>query len=90
MMKIKIKFFAGIRDITNQKETDLEFSTDSILLNDLISKLIDLYGNDLKTMLENEQAMVSVNGDLHDLTYNGSIIINDGDRCAIFPPIAGG
>lgn len=81
-MKIRVLFFASCRDITGQKETDVEIDSETTvgqLKNVLLSNYPDLEG--LHKVLS-----VAVNTEYSDDTT----VLHDGDEVALIPPVSGG
>ena len=81
-MKIRVLFFASCRDITGQKETDVEIDSETTVgqfKNILLSRYPGLEG--LHKVLS-----VAVNAEYSDDTT----VLHDGDEVAFIPPVSGG
>ncbi|MHA1786091.1 MAG: MoaD/ThiS family protein [Candidatus Helarchaeota archaeon] len=92
-MKIKLKYFAQMAEITNKREEELKFQ-DGMTLKELISFLVQKYGNNLKNyLLENGTDNVKnffkilINGKLMDFQ---DILLTKDSEVVIIPPVSGG
>jgi MoaD family protein len=91
-LKVTVKFFTTLREITGTKEEQLEFSK-APTVEALLRQLSKKYGKDFDDYVYNE--LGSVHGHLHFLVNGKSITalntrLNDGDTVAILPPVGGG
>jgi MoaD family protein len=91
-LKVTVKFFTTLREITGTKEEQLEFSK-APTVESLLKQLSKKYGKDFDDYVYNE--LGSVHGHLHFLVNGKSITalntrLNDGDTVAILPPVGGG
>ncbi|NON63245.1 MoaD family protein [Acidianus sp. RZ1] len=84
-MKIRVKYFAFIKDITGKNEEIIETQCKDIVC--LKKQLINKYGKKMEEILEKGIAGTNI-----AVLVNGSISqeIADGDEIAILPPPAGG
>lgn len=97
-MRVSIRFFTSLREITNKREEKLEFPDDAkVTVEVVLKRLVQLYGKpfveyvyDSKTggvqsflqFLVNGQSAAAINGLKTEL--------KDGDVLAILPPVSGG
>jgi molybdopterin synthase sulfur carrier subunit len=95
-MKITVKFFASLREISGRKEEVINLD-DGSLVKDLIKILSDKYGPEFKYYVYDEEKdslkqdiQFLLNG-RNVLTLNGlKTRLQDGDQIAILPPVGGG
>jgi molybdopterin synthase sulfur carrier subunit len=96
VIKVKIYSILGIKEVIGQREVEIELSENSSL-SDLISKMVEKWGNDLASRLlePGSNKMLSyirvmVNG--KDIAFLDGFesILSDGDEVIIFPPVSGG
>lgn len=88
-MKIRVNYFAGIRDFKKSKFIEFNFpGRDSLKIDELIPKLNEYYGNQLHKDFREQRIFFSVNNELKK--PGQEIQLFDGDRCAFFNSIAGG
>lgn len=89
---MKVKFFAYLRDFTKTKEVDIN-GCRTVL--ELLTRLSDKYGNNLKDKLYkngelSNEIIILVNG-RHIVHLNGiNTEIKENDEISIFPVVAGG
>jgi MoaD family protein len=97
-LRVSIRFFTSLREITNKREEKLEFPDDAkVTVEVVLKRLVQLYGKpfveyvyDSKTggvqsflqFLVNGQSAAAINGLKTEL--------KDGDVLAILPPVSGG
>ena len=94
-MKITVKFFTVLREITGKKEEKLEFSN-SITINELLDYLSQKYGRQLTEYIYDTSG--KPRGYLQFLVNGKSITtlegfrtqLKEGDKVAIIPPVGGG
>ena len=81
-MRVKLLFFATLRDRTGIKSTEIEIPTDTTVkgLKDRISHDYPNLGKSMGTVL------ISIN---HEYAFDDSIIPLDAE-IALFPPVSGG
>ena len=92
-MKITLKYFARIAELTGKKEEDLLFKN-VVSLPDLLNFLISQYGTELRDYLfeENSHKVKSI----FKFLINGktfkfeNIVIEDNSEVVIIPPVSGG
>ncbi len=92
-MKIKMKYFARIAELTGIREEILDVN-ESILLNDIISSLIEKYGNDLENYLIDKKTnkikeffRILINGKISEIE---NFKIENDSEIVIIPPVSGG
>ncbi|MEM4493634.1 MAG: MoaD/ThiS family protein, partial [Pyrobaculum sp.] len=81
-MKIRVKYFSALRDITGKISEELEMP-DGSTLGDLINWFFKQYP---KAQAFKEELLVLVNGKSLDWSY----VLSGGDEVAIMPPVSGG
>ena len=81
---MKIKYFAWIKDITNNEEEDINYNKFNTL-NKVKDYLVNKYPN-LKKHLDKEILRFAVNQEY--IVEN--IDLNSNDEIAVFPPVSGG
>jgi MoaD family protein len=94
-MKVTVKYFAMIRDLTHKKQDVLDLG-EEVSVQMMLSSLCTMYGEDFK------QNVCTADGSLKDgliLLLNGEAInreefrtkmLKDEDIAAIMPPVGGG
>jgi len=94
-VKVTVRFFTTLREITGKKEEQIEFSR-SATVESLLKQLSKKYGKEFDDYVYDE--LGSVHGYLH-LLINGKSItalqgmrtkLKEGDQVAILPPVGGG
>ncbi len=97
-MKVSVRFFTSLREITNKSEETLDFSNDKkITINTVLQTLSERYGKDFLDYVYDSNTS-EVKGFLQFLvngksasTQNGlQTELKDGDLLAILPPVGGG
>ncbi len=94
-MKLVIKFFTSLREITGKKEEELEFSG-IITVKELLTLLSERYGRHFLDYLYDKKGNVQtyiqilVNGRGIEASQGLETKLKDGDIIAIFPPVGGG
>lgn len=93
-MRVKVKTFATLRDITGGIIHDIEVR-DGSKLRDVLEEVFNLYPDLRDEVLDDEGSLKSgyrllVNG--REATHIGGfdLEVKDGDVIALFPPVAGG
>lgn len=81
-MKINVRYFAGHRDITGQREEQIELDTGATIA-DLWGVLIERYP---RLAPYRGRMLYAVNQDFGTLTTE----LHDGDEIAFIPPVSGG
>lgn len=97
-MKVSIRFFTMLREITGKKEEALTFQTrQSVTIKQVLAKLTEEYGKDFNDYVFDSDTS-EVRGFLQFLVNGRSVLpeksieteIHDGDVLAIIPPVGGG
>jgi len=94
-MKVKVKFFTTLRELTGKKEEEIE-SSKVITVAELLSLLSKRYGREFTDYVYDERGRVRSH--LHLLINGRSITtlqgfetrLEEGDSFAIIPPVGGG
>lgn len=94
-VKVVVRFFTTLREITGKKEEQMEFSK-SASVNIVLKKLSENYGADFNDYMFDE--LGDVRGHLEILVNGRSVTtlsglrtkLKDGDQVAILPPVGGG
>ena len=87
-MKIKILFFASIREIFDSNEKIVDITLDGILTPDLLLKSFSITEKGSWLVLLNKKKSVRVA--INQTLVEWSSPLNDGDELAFLPPITGG
>lgn len=82
-MKVRAQFFSRLLDITGAAELDVELSSESATVGDLLGKLYGLFP-ELKKWDAHILTAVGVEYVVRDLA------LKSGDTVAILPPVQGG
>jgi molybdopterin converting factor subunit 1 len=82
MMKVKVLFFATIRDIVGEKEIEITLPEGS-QVRDLKTALIERYP-------QAEQAMPTMLTSVNHVFSDGKTELSDGAEVAFFPHVSGG
>jgi len=93
--KVRVKFFTTLREITEKKEEQIEFSK-AATVESLLKYLSRKYGDEFIDYVYDE--LGSVRGYLHLLVNGQSTTalrglrtrLKEGDQVAILPPVGGG
>jgi MoaD family protein len=90
-MKIKVKFFTSLREMTGKKADEIQAPI-PLPLKDFLAYLPQKYGDEVKEYMYDERGNVRQH---LQILINGrgkglETILKDGDTIAIFPPIGGG
>jgi len=94
-MKIKVKFFTSLREITGKKEIEIRSSSD-ITVEELLAHLSKKYGREFIEYIYDEKGNVQkyiqilINGRGIDVMQGFETKLKEGDTVAIFPPVGGG
>lgn len=94
-MKIIVKFFTVLRELTGKKEEEMELSN-FVTVEELLNLLSTRHGRGFTEYVYNKKGRVR--GHLHFLINGRSITtlqgfetrLSEGDRFAIIPPVGGG
>jgi molybdopterin converting factor subunit 1 len=80
-MKLRVRYFASVREWAGLREEDLEVPNDCTAA-DLRRAVAERHGKQEKT----EHLLVAVNGSFVDPKQ----VLRPGDDVAVFPPVSGG
>ncbi|MBC7130215.1 MoaD family protein [Candidatus Bathyarchaeota archaeon] len=97
-MKVSVRFFTTLREITGKKEETLEFPSDNkVTINRVLTELAARYGEkfkeyvyDHRTGQVKEFLQFLVNGRSASTLKGLDTPLRDGDILAIIPPVGGG
>ena len=94
-MKVEVKFFTSLREITGKKLDQLQLQN-SISVDELVNLLSDKYGKEFREYIYNKKGEIQ---EFLSFLVNGKNIYNmqgfmtklqEGDVVAILPPVGGG
>lgn len=94
-MKIKVRFFTSLREITGKKEDEVE-SSKIFTVKELLAHLSEKYGGEFTDYLYDDKGNVQtyiqvlVNGRGIKVLQGFETKLKEGDTVAIFPPVGGG
>ena len=94
-MKITVKFFTSLREITGKKEDEIQ-SPSIITLEELLAHLSKKYGKEFTEYIFDEKGKVRtyiqilINGRSINVLQRFETKLKEGDTVAIFPPVGGG
>jgi molybdopterin synthase sulfur carrier subunit len=94
-MKIEVKFFTHVRELTGKKVDKLEISN-AITIDELITLLSNKYGKKFKEYIYDKEGelqgflSVLVNGKNINILQGFGTKLKEGDVVAILPPVGGG
>ena len=94
-MKIKVKFFTSLREITGKKEDEIQ-SPNVITVEELLAHLSKKYGREFTEYLYDKKGKVQkyiqilINGRGIKVFQGFETKLKQGDTVAIFPPVGGG
>mgnify|MGYP001082690844 CR=1 FL=1 len=94
-MKITVKFFTSLREITGKKEDEIQ-SSSVITVEELLAHLSKKYGREFTEYLYDEKGNVQkyiqilINGRGINVLQGFETKLKEGDTVAIFPPVGGG
>ena len=94
-MKIEIKFFTSLREITGQKVDEI-YLQNTVTVNELVTVLSEKYGKNFREYIYNKKGKVQgflsflVNGKNINIMQGLDTKLQEGDVVAILPPIGGG
>ncbi len=95
MVKITVKYFALVRDVTKRKEDVLEVG-DNVTIHKVIARLCGIHGEPFEKSFcttdgyLQEGLILLLNGEAVTRDYFKSLTVKDGDVIAIMPPVGGG
>ncbi len=94
-MKIEVKFFTSLREITGKKVDEVQ-SPSAITVEELLTRISEKYGKEFKEYLYNKKGKVQrhlvilVNGKSINVLQGSETELKEGDTVAILPPVGGG
>jgi molybdopterin synthase sulfur carrier subunit len=94
-MKVEVKLFTSLREITGKKVDKLEIQT-SATIDELITLLCNKYGNRFKEYIYNKRGELQgflsflINGKNINVLEGFGTKLKEGDVIAILPPVGGG
>jgi len=94
-VKIRVKFFTTLREITGKKEEEVE-SSSNITVKELLTQLSKKYGTEFTDYIYDERGNVRthiqilINGRGINVFQGLETKLKEGDAIAIFPPVGGG
>jgi molybdopterin synthase sulfur carrier subunit len=94
-MKIKVKFFTSLREITGKKEDEIQLPS-IITVEELLAHLSKKYGKGFTEYLYDEKGdvrtyiQILINGRSINVLKRFETKLKEGDTVAIFPPVGGG
>jgi len=97
-VRVSVRFFTTLREVTGKKEEILEFSRGgAVTVESVLKRLIELHGKSLTEYIYDPKTR-EVRGFLQFLVNGRSIAsseglktkLSDGDVLAIIPPVGGG
>lgn len=94
-MKVKVEFFATLREIVKEKSIIVELAENSTV-QDLLADLIERFGKTFKEAIYESKIelrnyiRILVNGRNIESIEGLKTKLNSNDEVAIFPPVAGG
>jgi len=94
MEKVKIEFFAELREIADEKDRTLEFNS-LPTIREVLNSLVNIYGRKFEERIFDEGKLSEyyiflLNGWNIGLLKGLDTTVKDGDELAILPPVAGG
>lgn len=97
-MKVSVRFFTTLREITGKREEILEFQKEeAVTVEDVLNRLAEFYGEgfvnyiyDSKTRDVKSFLQFLVNGRSTTTLKGLKTELRDGDILAIIPPVGGG
>jgi molybdopterin synthase sulfur carrier subunit len=94
-MKIKVKFFTSLREITGKKVDEIRLQR-VITVEELLTLLSEKYGKKFREHIYNKKGKVQdflsflVNGKNINVLQGFDTKLKEGDTIAILPPVGGG
>jgi len=94
-MKVKLRFFTRLREITNKREEEIEVKKDTAV-EDLLKLLEEKYGPEFKDYIRNKRGRLRenlqylINGKNVGSLQGFETKLKEGDTVAIIPPVGGG
>jgi len=94
-MKVEVKFFTSLREITGKKADEIQLQT-VITVEELLNLLSEKYGKNFREYIYNKKGKVQdflsflVNGRNINVLKGFDTELKQGDIIAIIPPVGGG
>jgi molybdopterin synthase sulfur carrier subunit len=94
-MKIKVKFFTSLREITNKKVDEIQLKN-AITIEELLNILSEKYSKEFREYIYNKKGKVQdflsflVNGKNINVLQGFDTKLKQGDTIVILPPVGGG
>ena len=94
-MKVEVKFFTSLREITDKKVDQLQLQN-NISVNELVTLLSNKYGKEFREYIYNKKGEIQeflsflVNGKNINNMQGFDTKLQEGDVVAILPPVGGG
>jgi molybdopterin synthase sulfur carrier subunit len=94
-MKVEVKFFTSLRDITGKKAEEIQLQN-VITVEELLTLLSEKYGKNFREYIYNKKGKVQdflsflVNGRNINVLQGFDTELKQGDIIAIIPPVGGG
>ena len=85
-MKIKVLFFAKLRELLGTKQVDVTFTESDYKVSDVLAALRQKGEVWAEELNENKSFRIAVNQEM----VTEDVMINEGDEMALFPPVTGG
>ena len=85
-MKIKVLFFAKLRELFGTNQVDVTFTESDNKVSDVLAALRQKGEVWAEELNENKSFRIAVNQEL----VTEDVMINEGDEMALFPPVTGG
>jgi molybdopterin synthase sulfur carrier subunit len=95
-VKVSVRLFTTLRELTGKSEKILEFNMKTVTVKDVLETLVKLHGKELRDYMYDEKKKVRehlqllVNGKSVSLLEELDTQLKDGDQVAIVPPVGGG
>jgi molybdopterin synthase sulfur carrier subunit len=94
-MKVEVKFFTSLREITGKKTDEIQLNK-TITIEELLTLLSEKYGKNFHEYIYNKKGKVQgflsflVNGKNINALEGFNTKLKQGDTIAILPPVGGG
>ena len=94
-MKVEVKFFTSLREITGKKSDEIQLQN-VITVEELLTLLSEKYGEKFREYIYNKKGKVQdflsflVNGKNINVLQGFDTKLKEGDIIAILPPVGGG
>lgn len=94
-VKVKVLFFASIKDLVGISELILDVDESSTVL-DVLRRLTEIYGERFREFVFSgdfnlkSHIRLALNGDYLDSSRLDEFRVHDGDVIAVLPPVSGG